>query len=108
MFRRRRSSSSSGVERSRSRFRIERELGRGGMGIVYPANDETMDREVALKIIARKHADDAELIERLPAGRPRTGSDGVRPSRGRVEYRLRPAGTIPGSVVRLLSPSACL
>src|SRR5580700_4773832 len=31
------------------RFRIEREVARGGMGIVYQAFDEKLDRRIALK-----------------------------------------------------------
>ena len=38
-------------------FRIEAELGRGGMGVVYLAHDTKLDRQVAIKSLP------AELVE---------------------------------------------
>ncbi len=47
------------------RYRIERELGRGGMGAVFLAHDGQLDRKVALKIPFFKDDDDGEAVARF-------------------------------------------
>jgi formylglycine-generating enzyme required for sulfatase activity len=49
------------------RYRILKELGRGGMGVVYQAEQTKMDRLVAIKVIGREvlaHPDALERFER--------------------------------------------
>jgi eukaryotic-like serine/threonine-protein kinase len=46
-------------------FTIERELGRGGMGVVYLARDLRLDRLVALKALPPHLSQDGELRERF-------------------------------------------
>ncbi len=47
------------------KFRIVDEIGRGGMGIVYKAEDIQLQRPVALKFLPPHLADSAELKERF-------------------------------------------
>ena len=55
------------VELSRlfPQLEIRRLLGRGGMGAVYLARQKTLDRDVALKLLAPKPGPDAEFAERF-------------------------------------------
>jgi serine/threonine-protein kinase len=51
--------------RSIGSFEIERELGRGGMGVVYLAKQPGLERRVVLKTLHREAADDARVVERF-------------------------------------------
>ena len=48
-----------------TRYELESEIGRGGMGVVYAARDRELDRRVALKVLEVPIAGEAQLIARL-------------------------------------------
>jgi serine/threonine-protein kinase len=47
------------------RYSLERELGRGGMGVVYLAREVRLDRPVAIKLLPPSKASDPKLRERF-------------------------------------------
>src|ERR1044072_9678536 len=47
------------------KYRIERELGRGGMGTVYLATHVGTERPVAVKVIAPQFMERMEFVERF-------------------------------------------
>jgi len=55
------------VGRQIAHYRIEAQLGEGGMGVVYRAVDLTLDRPVALKMLTADLARNASLQERFQA-----------------------------------------
>ncbi len=46
-------------------FRIIREIGRGGMGIVYEAEQESLKRHVAVKVLPRQTLLDSRILQRF-------------------------------------------
>ncbi|MDX6532426.1 MAG: eukaryotic-like serine/threonine-protein kinase [Gaiellales bacterium] len=47
------------------RYRLERRIGAGGMADVYLAEDETLHRRVAIKILADRYTQDGGFVERF-------------------------------------------
>ena len=81
-------------------YEVERELGRGGMGVVYFARDPRLDRAVAIKGLPEALAGDAGRLERFEReartlaqlSHPNVAGD---PRRGGAR-----GGAVPGAGVR--------
>src|SRR3954463_6526892 len=50
-----------------SQYRLEHELGRGGMGVVFLATDTTLDRRVAIKVVHPELAPHESITRRFLA-----------------------------------------
>ena len=70
------------------KFRIDRELGRGGMGVIYLAEHRVMEKSVALKVINPGVLDHPACTGPLP--RRGQGRRQARPSEHRPCLRRRP------------------
>jgi serine/threonine-protein kinase len=53
------------VGRNLGKYHILKELGQGGMGIVYKAFDPTLEREVAVKVLAAHLTGEDEFVQRF-------------------------------------------
>src|SRR6201985_4017769 len=51
--------------RLNDRYRLEARIGAGGMSTVYRATDETLQRQVAIKLMNREIATDSDQLERF-------------------------------------------
>lgn len=110
------------------RYVLGRELGRGGMAEVFEATDTTLDRRVAVKLLARRLAGDPGLRQRFVhegryaarlshpnvVGVYDTGDEGGRPyivmelvEGGTLQDELDRRGALPATEVESIARQAC-
>jgi len=58
------------VGRTLGHYRILSGIGQGGMGAVYRAHDERLDRDVAVKVLPEEVAGDPERLTRFEGRGP--------------------------------------
>ncbi|HMQ26160.1 MAG TPA: Stk1 family PASTA domain-containing Ser/Thr kinase [Acidimicrobiales bacterium] len=58
-------SESGGLPVFNGRYQLHRQLGRGGMAVVYLAHDQLLDRPVAVKVLNADFAGDSSFVERF-------------------------------------------
>ncbi|MGH2604853.1 MAG: protein kinase domain-containing protein, partial [Dehalococcoidia bacterium] len=52
-------------ERLQDRYRLDERIATGGMGTVYQAHDERLNRKVAVKLLKEDLAGDVRFVERF-------------------------------------------
>ncbi|MBW1757245.1 MAG: hypothetical protein JRJ80_13870 [Deltaproteobacteria bacterium] len=53
------------IGRTLGHYRIVDKIGEGGMGVVYRAHDERLDRDVAVKVLPESVAGDPDRLRRF-------------------------------------------